>query len=200
VPFVRVPDRELYWNFICAEANSVRYGGNYADLPPRLLDLVTQGRHDELFAADWPIVKAAVIRLRRPLTEKVVELGTGWYEGTLPSASLESVRLLNYAPFVQLAPSRSLGEFVTALDSGKDPAGDEGFGRNYRRFRAEYSPTKVVGRPVLVGPRLAGPYTEIEGLTRLCSIVSKGRAGDSVPTEVPVLLGVCLQFDQWQWR
>ena len=200
MPFVRVPDRELYWNFICAEANSSRYGAAYTDLTPRLLDLVKRGKHAEVADEEWPVLKAAVIRLRRPLTEQVVELGTDWYEGALPSPALESIRLLNYSPFVQLAPSRTLGEFVAALDAGKDPPGDEGFAQNYRRFRAEYDPARVVGRPVLVGPKIVGPYTEIEGLTRMCTLISKRRAGEPISAEVPVLVGVCLQFDQWHWR
>ena len=200
MPFARVPDRELYWNFIAAEANSSRYGGYYADLPPRLLDLVKGGAHEEISDAEWPVLKAAVIRLRRPLVEQVVELGTDWYEGTLASPSLDAVRVLNFAPFVRLAPSRRLREFVTALDAGKDPPGDEGFGKNYRRFRANFDPAKIVGRPVLVAPNLGVPYTEIEGLTRMCTFISKRRAGDAVPPQVPALVGVCMQFDQWQWK
>ncbi len=198
--FTPCAERELYWNFACAEANSPRYGGFYQQLPAPLLDRIRRGRRDELSEGDWRIVKAAVIALRSPLTTQLIELGTDWHEGTLPIARLDQVRLLAYRPFVLLAPSRDLGSFVTALDEGRDPPGDEGFGQNYRRFRQEYDPAKVVGRPVLVAPALHGPYTEIEGLTRMCTLISKRRANEVVAPEVSVLVGVCLQFDQWQWK
>jgi hypothetical protein len=193
-------DRELYWNFACAEANSSRYGGFYQQLPASLLDRIRRGKRDELSEEDWKMVKAAVIALRGPLTTQLVELGTDWHEGGLAIKKLNQVRLLNYSPFVQLAPSRDLGSFVTALDAGRDPPGDEGFGQNYRRFRQEYDIAKPVGRPILVAPALKGPYTEIEGLTRMCTLISKHRANETVPAEIPVLVGVCLQFDQWQWK
>ncbi len=200
MPFKPCADKELYWNFACAEANSPRYGGFYQRLPAPLLDRIRRGKRDELSEGDWIIVQAAVIALRSPLTAQLVELGTDWHEGPLPIETLDQVRLLNYSPFVQLAPSRDLGAFVTALDEGRDPPGDEGFGQNYRRFRQEYDPGKWVGRPVLVAPALKGPYTEIEGLTRMCTLISKRRAHEVVGAEVPVLVGVCLQFDQWQWK
>lgn len=198
--FVPCSERELFWNFACAEANSSRYGVFYQRLPEPLLNRIRRGRRDELSERDWQVVKAAVTALRSPLTGQLAELGADWYEGTLPVTALEQVRLLNYSPFVQLAPSRDLGAFVTALDEGRDPPGDKGFGQNYRRFRREYDPARSVGRPILVAPALKGPYTEIEGLTRMCTLISKRRSNDAVPLEVLILLGVCFRFDSWQWR
>jgi len=198
--FTPCSEKELYWNFACAEANSPRYGSFYQQLPAPLLERVRLGRRDELSESDWKVVKAAVTALRSPLTGQLLELGTDWYEGSLRTGKLDQVRLLNYRPFVQLASTRDLGSFVTQLDAGRDPPGDEGFGQNYRRFRQEYDPSKSVGRPVLVGPSLKGPYTEIEGLTRMCTLISKRRANEAVPPEVSVLVGVCLQFEYWQWK
>ncbi len=193
-------ERELYWNFACAEANSPRYGGVYAQIPPPLLDRIKRGAHDELSAGDWQVVTAIVKAYRAPLLDGLAELGTDWYHGALSVASLEAVRLLNYAPFVRLAPHRDLGSFVTALDAGLDPPGDENFGQNYRRFRITYDSGKSRGLPVLVAPGLGGPYTEIEGLTRMCSLISKLRASEPVEPQVSVLVGVCVQFDYWKWR
>lgn len=199
--FIPCSERELYWNFACAEANSSRYGGRYQSrFSASLLDRVRLGKREELSEGDWRILKAVVVEIRGPLTTQLQELGTDWYEGSLPVEALDQVRLLDHRPFVQLAPSRGLGSFVSALDEGKDPPGDTGFGENYRRFRREYEPTKSVGRPILVAPALKGPYTEIEGLTRMCALISKRRSKERVPHEVPILLGVCLQFDSWQWR
>jgi hypothetical protein len=198
--FTPCSERELYWNIACAEANSPRYGGIYARVPPPLLDRIKRGAHDELSAGDLQAVTAIVKTYRAPLLEGLVELGTDWFQGALPATSLEAIRLLNYGPFVCLAPRRDLGTFVTALDAGHDPPGDENFGQNYRRFRAEYDSAKSVGRPVLVAATLEGPYTEIEGLTRMCSLISKLRAGEPVEPRLPVLIGICLQFEFWKWR
>src|SRR5208283_1232210 len=119
--FTPCTERELFWNIACAEANSPRYGGVYGAVTPALLDRIKRGARDELSAGDWQVVTAAVKAYRTPLLEGLAELGTDWYEGALPASSLELVRLLNYAPFVSLAPQRDLGSFVTALDAGRDP-------------------------------------------------------------------------------
>jgi len=198
--FTPCSERELYWNFACAEANSPRYGKVYEQLPSPLLERIRGGKRDELTEQDWRVVTGAVRALRGPVINQLIELGTDWYETTLQIAALEQVRLLNFAPFVQLAPSRDLGAFATALDAGFDPPGDEGFGRNYRQFRKDFVASRMVGRPIVVAPAKMGPYTEIEGLTRMCSLVSQHAAGEAVPPVVPVLLGVCLQYDFWSWK
>ena len=199
--FVPCSERELYWNFAVAESDSTRYAAHYIrQLSRRTLRAVLTDSRDGLTEQDWDELQKAVVGLRAPLITQLVQLGTRWFLGGLMLGVKTEVRMINYAPFVQLAPSRKLADFVHELDRGAEIPGDPSFANNYRTLRSVFDSARVRGRPVLVAEQEAGPFTEIEGLTRLSIMLSK-RAHDAPPdTEVPILWGMCERLSEWNWR
>jgi hypothetical protein len=55
------------------------------------------------------------------------------------------------------------------------------------------------GVPILVARRRAGPYTLIEGTTRMCVLLSKQRHGEIDAPWVLIVLGVSLRLGQWEF-
>jgi hypothetical protein len=199
--FTPCDERELFWNFARAEQDSPRFGPHYANvLSERLLERIRVDRKSELDSKDWRDLERAVRGLREPLVGQLLRFGTSWFTGGLPIEELPRVRLLNYAPFVDLAPTRELSEFVAGLDVGLVPTGEAAFAENYLRMRRSFDPRKLHGLPVLIAEREGGPYTEIEGLTRMAVMTSRFLEGNSIGLRVEILLGMCHRFNEWAWR
>jgi hypothetical protein len=200
VQSVTCSENQLYWNFACAEVRSPRYGSAYNEfLGPRLAGLVRGADATRLQSSDWDLVRRAVIRIREPIVGQLPFLDFAWFLGEVAIEELALVRLMNVVHFAAFAASRTLAEFVRRLDDGDAPTGDEKFAANYRRFREQFDPAKVVGRPIMLVPHLDGPYTELEGLTRLSTLLSKWNHSEPVPATVPVLLGVSERVNEWSW-
>lgn len=108
------------------------------------------------------------------------------------------MRLIRYPPFLDLAPSRLLGEFVRALDAGRDVPRED-FAANYRRLRSSFDSIKMRGVPILVAESREGPITEVEGLTRMACLLSKHMAGERVPSRVKAVLGESARLREWNF-
>jgi len=92
-----------------------------------------------------------------------------WFKGDLPVEDVAAILVMNTPAFAAYAPTRRIAEFVHKLDERVPLTGDEVFADNYYRFRPRFDPAKLIGRPILLAPRETGPFTELEGLTRLCA-------------------------------
>ncbi|MCI4317249.1 MAG: hypothetical protein L3J96_01805 [Thermoplasmata archaeon] len=194
MPFV------LYWNFAVAEVRSSRYGSLYRELlGPRVAELVRDADVERIQPADWDRVRRAVRQAREPVLRELPALDLAWFTGELPVEDVASIRVMNTPAFAAYAPTRRIAEFVDKLDERVPLTGDDMFASNYSRFRPRFNPTKVIGRPILLAPREAGPFTELEGLTRLCAYASAWFAAEVVPASVPVLLGVSPRVHHWSW-
>ena len=94
----------------------------------------------------------------------------------------------------QLAPSRKLEEFADALDAGHVTSGEEEFASNYRKVHDSFSSQRMRGRPIVVAENVEGPFTILEGYTRLTTITSLQRAGRQFDHAIPVCWAFVLAF------
>ena len=157
---------------------------------------MSEGRTEALTQSDWERLKDAVLKVRFPILLDLLRLGMAWYSGDLDPSDLANVRIMNYEPHVKLAPSRTLSAFAEALDSGLDQLGEAGFGQNYRTLRDTFRPDRIRGRPILVAVDASGPFTLLEGYTRLTVMTSLWKGGKIV-SKIPILLGLCPRLREW---
>jgi hypothetical protein len=55
------------------------------------------------------------------------------------------------------------------------------------------------GLPILVAEKEEGPYTEVEGLTRMSCLLSKMNKGEAVPDSISAILGVSPRIREWNF-
>src|SRR6266516_2119723 len=191
-------ERDLWWNWAIAELDSTRFGEAFRYwIPVELQTKVHANRREALTQSDWDRLKAAVLNIRFPILLDLLQLGIVWYRGELDPSDLPDVRIMNYEPHVRLAPSRTLSAFSAALDAGRSPPGEGGFGENYRIVRNMFSPDSTHGRPILVAEAASGPFILLEGYTRLTIMTSLWSAG-KFDSQIPILLGVCPRLKEWR--
>jgi hypothetical protein len=192
-------EQDMWWNWTVAELDSTRFGDAFRYwIPPDLQTKIRMDRREALTDIEWDRLKAAVISVRFPILLDLLLLGIVWHTGDLDPSDLPDVRIMNYDPHVKLAPSRTLVDFAAALDDNGNPPGEEGFGDNYRKARDTFRIYKVRGRPILVAETKSGPFTMLEGYTRLTVMTSLWKAGEFDSESIPILLGVCARLKEWR--
>jgi hypothetical protein len=145
---------------------------------------------------DWDRLKSAVLNVRFPILLDLLQLDIVWYGAELDPSDLPDVRIMNYEPHVRLAPSRTLSAFTAAIDAGQNPPGESEFSESYRVVRDTFRSDSVRGRPILVAEAASGPFTLLEGYTRLTILTSLWSAG-KINFQIPILLGICPRLKEW---
>jgi hypothetical protein len=191
--------RNLFWNFARAEFETPEGGLRHTQpkISPALKERVVRDERDCLSDEDWTALREAVLSTRADPVQPLLDLGLEWFVGKLPSSEWATVRVMNLHIFTHLAPSRHLAELATALDEGAVPA--VWTPSNYSYLRSRFDPARMHGDPILVARRPAGPYTLVEGTTRMCVLLSKERAGEIDVPWVPAVLGVSPDLDRWEF-
>lgn len=144
--------------------------------------------------------RAAAIRgvlgTRPGYADVVADRPQEWFSAATPVGELGEVRVIDHRPFVDIARSRRLADFVEALDEGADTQGDD-FGEKYHKLRPVFDPAKMRGRPILVAQTDKGPFVEAEGLGRISCLYSMLRKCESVPSSLAVLVGLGPRIEEW---
>lgn len=192
--------QEFLWNLAYSENDSVSNHGNVwrEALGPRLSRLLREGARGSLTETDWAGIRGALSVARGAYLEPLFQIDPLWYVGRANTSRLGEIRLIRHDPFRAIAPTLLLGDFVKALDAGRDTPGDRFAGR-YRRLRATFDPAKSRGIPAVVATDLEGPFTEIDGLTRMSMIESMLTHGELAPASISLLVGVTERIREWQW-
>ncbi len=190
-------ERGVPCHFAAAEADCPRYGAVFEQVlgrcqAIRLRTLPIYSWTDVDCAAAQTGVTATRGDYLRPILESKPEWSIGW----LAVEELAQIQVIRHTPFLAIAPHRDLFTFVKGLDGGRDTPGD-GFGEGYRMVRPYFNAGRMRGCPVLVGRTDDGPYTEVEGLTRMSCILSKHLASEPRPAEVEVDLGASPRMNEW---
>jgi len=196
--FVPCPDQEFLWNFAYSENDSEsRHGDRWRTaLGPRLSGLIQAGERSSLTRDDWSRVGIAMEAARGAYIAALIRLRPRWHVGILPTSGLGAIRLIRLEAFRSVSPRLRLDEFVRGLDAGKNTLDDQ-FSLRYRRLRPKFDPSRSRGIPMLVAAHLPGPFTEIDGLTRMCIIFSRLTQGESAPADIRVLLGLSQRITEW---
>jgi hypothetical protein len=194
---VPVGEKTVLASFAEAEFSSPRHGPRLARLvQPGVLTRLQFAASSSWTAAERDAAIGALFRYRGMFFGPISALGPTWNEATLMVDDLPDLRTTNLPGFRELAPDLRLGKIVAALEAGRHTS-DTDWERNYRQLRAEYDPTMVRGRPILFAGQEAGPYTVIEGTTRLCVLIALHIEGKLPSARVLTYLGVTPRRDEW---
>lgn len=182
--------RDLFWSFARAEFEIPEHGLRHTQpqISPELRRRVMLDRRDTFSDRDLVSLRDALLSTRSDLVQPLLELDIEWLHGQLQSTKWEKLRFIDLRIFTEIVPDRSLGELAAALDGGAVPRGWDP--SRYLSLRSEFEPDRMHGLPVVVSERPAGPYTLIEGVTRMCALISKVRRGELDVFRIPFLLGV----------
>jgi hypothetical protein len=107
------------------------------------------------------------------------------------------MRVMNLRIFTEIAPTRRLMELATALDNGAVPLNWQP--SNYRHLRSTFDLSMMHGDPIVVAEHPTGPYTLVEGVTRMCALVSRHSRGEFEEARIPMLLGVGPRLGGWEF-
>ena len=163
---------------------------------PEICQTLTTGHRRLLTAGDWYRIERTFDRVRGPSLGGWRDLHPEWYTTSFAMHELASARTLRYGPFLRIAPSRRLDDFVTCLDSGVEVPGRE-FSTRYRLLRKNFRWSQMRGVPVLGADRICGPYVVLEGLSRCSVLLSRSLRERDVPRRIDALLGVTRRAKSW---
>jgi hypothetical protein len=191
--------RDLFWNFARAEFEIPESGIRHTqpEISPGLRARVLRNERASLSDRDWKSLRAAVLSTRADIVQALLDLGVEWFRGELPSNEWATVRVMNLHIFTRIAPSRRLIELATALDAGAVPS--VWTPSNYARLRSTFDVSRMHGDPIVVARRRAGPYTLVEGTTRMCVLLSKTEHGEIDVPSIPVVLGLSPRLERWEF-
>jgi hypothetical protein len=195
----RIGEREVVWNFVRAEIESKVFGPSYASKLSASLELkVRQSQKKELTEEEWVTMERILGEIRPAYVPPLMKLNPEWWSGSIPIDLLPSLRIANYEPLRHLASNRLLVDYVRGLDGGGETPGDTAAFR-YRRMRDVFDPKKVRGLPILAAEHAEGPFTIVEGLTRLSCLTSMLQQSKATQSEVAVVLGITPKLPEWRW-
>ncbi len=194
------PAADFYWEFARAETqNDARHSQIYSrGLGPALFARVRHGKKDGVDRSELSLIRSTVLSTRPEYLRPLLRLGLRWSFGDLPSASLIQLRVPDLEIFRPTAPSRLLGDFASALDR-EERGVWRPVARNHRRIRSCFDPDRMVGTPIVVGTSPQGPFTIVEGLTRLSVLASRFGSGETVPPRSRLLIGVGPKASAWRF-
>jgi hypothetical protein len=187
-----------FWEVARAEVqNDRRHERAYSrGLGPELFARVRAEEKDAIGRADRARLRSTVLSTRPEYLRPLLRLGLRWSYGELPPSGVPRLRVPNLNIFRPTAPSRMLREFAEALDR-RAPAAWPPVAENYRRMRSRFDPRRMVGTPIVVGTSRRGPFTIVEGLTRLSVLASRRARQQSTPSGVRVLFGLGPTAARW---
>jgi hypothetical protein len=192
-----VPEDEVLLAYAQSEMLSRRWSqGLGIELKQMFLERVRYSPVEEWTTEDRANLLAAVRAFRPPLLDPVLRLGARWFSATLAASELPQLRLPPSEELRGLAPDRQLSSLVASLEKGRDTP-DAEFSGGYRHMKNAYAPGRMHGRPCLVSKVPEGPYTVVEGLSRLAVLLWRAQSLKPVPDQLPVLLGTTERLDEW---
>ena len=187
--WTQIDQFKMLRNWALAEATSGQTGMSQvvAGWPAETQHKLSTGQHDSLSENEWRMLEAGIVLTREPLLIGLLWLQPQWYRGEVPVEMLADMRIINFSPFVQKAPSRKLADLAEA---------ERGGGRG---AKSEFSLDKMVGLPIAVGLSLDGRLCLVEGYSRCCRILRDHKDGIFQHRRVPFIVGVSERIVEWSW-
>jgi hypothetical protein len=167
-------------------------------VPKETLEKVKAGTVNKISEQEWANLVQAIKGFRSPLLAGLLPLVSYWYTGELATNQLKNLRIIKYLPFWEIAPSQEFVEVVKALEQHRH-INDAGFLNNVERLKGKFQPSRMLGRPILVSRDAVGPYTVVEGYTRLSVMLLRQLEGTRCESSVTIILGVSERIEEWNW-
>lgn len=189
---------DFVWEFGLAETqNDERHDRMYSrGLGSDLFHRVRSNQRQALTEVDWERLRATIEATRPDYISSLwpldLERKIGWLEtGLVPELRVPFLEI-----FRPLAPSQILSDFVKSLEAGP-PTARLAVEENFRSIRTAFDPSRMLGAPLVIGERATGPFTIVEGVTRLSVLCSRERHGEPTPPSVRLVLGVGSRASRW---
>ena len=189
---------DFLWEFALAETqNDERHDRMYSQgLGPDLFRRVRSNQRQELEAVDLGRLRATIEATRPDYLSPLLSLELAWNVGWIETHALSELRIPALNIFRPLAPSRRLSDFVASLEASPSHPG-LAVEENFRRIRPAFDPSRMLGAPVVIGEGATGPFTIVEGMTRLSVLCSRERHAESVPQGIRLIVGIGLRASRW---
>jgi hypothetical protein len=148
--------------------------------------------------ADWPpylraVAMAALLAHRGGFVVGLLELPGDWFEATV---MLDEIAALQATTgFAQITPTLRIGDILDEFANGN--LGDGGFNSDVKVRSIGFDLSRIRGRPVLAAESRNGPFTIVEGTTRLATMLSLSRTGRTFPDPIPVYVGIVPWLLRW---
>jgi hypothetical protein len=190
---------DLFWEFAVAETqNDERHDRLYSlGLGTDLFTRVRANKRGSITPGEWERVRSTVLGTRPEYLPPLLSLRLRWNTGWVETAKLAEFNVPRLNIFLPTAPSRKLSEFAAAVERGARPGNN--FAEHYQRLRRTFQAVKMVGAPVVLCEVEIGPFTIVEGLTRLSVLCSRFSSGEAVPPRVRLLIGKGRAAAKWQF-
>jgi hypothetical protein len=190
-----ISDIEMLQDWAIAELGNHRFDF-YKSIPKTLVAKLTAQDFDEISFDEWQGMINMIAQCRSPLLAGLLQLRTSWYRKSLPYGELANLSIIDWPDFVELAPSKILGDLATAIDHGMRPRGDFNLGDRVQKLSANFKLSKMAGSPIFVTKGPDYPLALVEGFTRCCALVVKHRL-QPMPGEFPIIVGINRNLDRW---
>lgn len=192
-----VPEEEILLAVAQSEMFSRRWARGLArHLPEAVAERVRYSPRSEWSEGDRKSIVDAVLAFPPPSLDPLLRLGVSWSAASLAVSELPELRVVSTSEFLGLAPDGRLSTLVASIEKGRDTP-DAEFSGGFRRMKNSFSPAKMHGHPCLVAKVGEGPYTVVEGLTRLAVLLSRSSSGNPVPDPLEVYLGLTERLGEW---
>lgn len=193
--------QDMLWEWAKAEIKSSRFSRYFDELPVEIKLKLRAGDRSVINEAELQAITTVVTMKRGPLIRGPLRLQTKWYTATLGIPMVLELRVMNWPPFVSLSPSRQLSEFVDRLDRGEAPTDDALFLANYQDLRDNYDEAQFNERMILITDNVRGPYTIVEGYTRLSVLASRKIHNQTITIpHIDVIIGICPKIAEWYFN
>lgn len=196
----RISASAMLRNWALAEASSDRripYVREY--LTDGMMREITGKGMSDLSEQELESLEQMILKERSGLLGGLLKIDVEWYSGNLSLEDAESLRIMDWPPFVSLAESRKLLDLVRAFQWGKMPPDHREFEISLLKIKEGFSFDKMVGVPILVAKSKNPPYLLVEGFTRLSAMLLNILDGKQYAGEFPVILGVSQRLDEWDY-
>jgi hypothetical protein len=197
----KTTEENCLWQWAKAEAYSKRFGDkfNHPQIPNLKAALRSSQKLQDLSAMDLIHAKELTTQSRAYFLKDLLPLKPDWHICELQYEELPYIELPAYPPFLQLAPNRTLKQFVSKLEDGNkllqenmiDP---DDFDKHFHEMKRDFDPNKMNGLPILVGDTESGPFQVIEGCLRLSTLTSLYLKRTEPNLKIEVLIGISPQL------
>ena len=156
---------------------------------------IIEGRFESLSSIQWSEIEKEISRFRGRLLEGLKPLNPACFLCELEGCEVGKIRLIRYQPFVENVPSGRLEDLARAAEVGfADPSG---FCDNVRRLSRNFDLSEMAGFPIVVAQSVVGPYTLVDGYSRLTSLLCSRL--DFRTSLIPLYLGITPSISEWPW-
>lgn len=189
---------DFLWEFCLAETqNDTRHGRTYSrGLGPDLFRRVRGNHREGLAREEWGRLRSTVVATRPDYLGSLLSLGLRWNRGRIAAREIGELKVPALHLFRPLAPSRSMQEFVSSLERG-ERGNDIAVAKNFRRIRPIFEDSRRHGAPIVIGASARGPFTIVEGMTRLSVLWSRQRHAEPAPASCPLVVGIGPRVVDW---